>query len=469
MSRFGNFLQDMAQKVPGNNFAQTRLGDVLTGGVARAINRNQWNIPRGSDSNSIDDLAAVGSGNSSRYRNTARGVGGLFGLWGLGTAAGGLGGGSGAGASEVGQGFPLAEEAGGSGAGGQLSGPSQGSSIMDWINRGRQGGSLLNRFGGQNQNGGQGMNGVRGSAGGGTIWSGLNIGGGTPEPQGNRDITRTSQGNTPLLYDAAQQVAGRGRMGDSNLLHVSDQELSDLNSTGRLTRNPDTGLPEAFSLGSIGGIIGGNSGPLGQIGGGLFGMGQGNQYQGGINAATDRGVQQGNPLNNPQRQQYQQQLQGMMNNPSEFMNTDPFIQSSKKALGDQYQANFAKSGNLPFESIQSSAALQQMMSQAYNDRIKQLSTLGGFDQGPGYAGLIAQNGGNLGAQIGNNSRAGGFNQLFGGLGGLMGGQGSGMGGLFSGIGNLFGGGGMGGGGAGGGDSMGLEGSGGGFNDFTGEF
>lgn len=377
--RFGNLQKWM--DMPGSPTSLTH-----------ALSMNKWNSPYGSERNSADEFAGGGSSSSPVARGIGRAVGTFF--------------------------TPYAGAAKGAyglfgGQGGAIAPPTD-----------------------------------TATGGGGTVWSSLSVGPSVPN-QRNSDINSTSKGNTPLLYDAAQQVAGRGRMGDSNLLHVSDQELSDLNSTGKLTQNPDTGLPEAFSLsnpfsgggssGGIGSFLGNNSGPLGQIGGGLFGMGLGNQYQGGINSSTNRAVGIGAPLENQQRQQYQQQLQQMMSDPTGFMNTDPFIQSSKKALGDQYQANFAKSGNLPFEGIQSSAALQQMMSQAYNDRIKQLSTLGGFDQGPGYGGMLAQTGGNLGAQIGNNNRVGGFNQLFGGLGGLMGGQGSGMGGLFSGIGNLFGG------------------------------
>ena len=88
-------MQDMAQHIPLNTFAQTRVGDILTGGVARAANRNDWSLPgsSGSDQTSWDDLAAVGSGNSAFYRNTARGVGALFG-------ASALFGGAGAGAGE---------------------------------------------------------------------------------------------------------------------------------------------------------------------------------------------------------------------------------------------------------------------------------------------------------------------------------------------------------------------------------
>lgn len=152
----GTFFQDLAQKIPGNNFAQTRLGDVLTGGVARAINRNDWRLPGyGSDQTSIDDLAAVGTGNSRLYRGTARGVGSLFGLLGLGSALG-LGGEAGA-----------AGEAGGGGAGGSVgtgaaegSGTSagagegateagtEGTSLADYLQRyGRQGANLMSRMG----------------------------------------------------------------------------------------------------------------------------------------------------------------------------------------------------------------------------------------------------------------------------------------------------------------------------------
>jgi len=51
----------------------------------------------------------------------------------------------------------------------------------------------------------------------------------------------------------ARALAGYGRHGDNNLLHVSDQELRgiELLSGKKFTRNPDTGLPEAFSWSSL--------------------------------------------------------------------------------------------------------------------------------------------------------------------------------------------------------------------------
>ena len=46
-------------------------------------------------------------------------------------------------------------------------------------------------------------------------------------------------------------MAMRGRMGDTELVHMSKPELKGLASLGKLSINPDTGLPEAFSLKSI--------------------------------------------------------------------------------------------------------------------------------------------------------------------------------------------------------------------------
>jgi hypothetical protein len=50
------------------------------------------------------------------------------------------------------------------------------------------------------------------------------------------------------MRHAAQQVAARGRFGDTMLLHVSPAELEGIASLipGGLTTNPQTGLPEAF-------------------------------------------------------------------------------------------------------------------------------------------------------------------------------------------------------------------------------
>ncbi len=53
------------------------------------------------------------------------------------------------------------------------------------------------------------------------------------------------------LKKQARKLARKGRRGDSQLLHISQDELMSLLGSGRVTRNPRTGLPEAFNLGHI--------------------------------------------------------------------------------------------------------------------------------------------------------------------------------------------------------------------------
>lgn len=46
----------------------------------------------------------------------------------------------------------------------------------------------------------------------------------------------------------ANLLAMRGRMGDTELVHMSKPEINMMRSMGKLTSNPMTGLPEAFNL-----------------------------------------------------------------------------------------------------------------------------------------------------------------------------------------------------------------------------
>lgn len=54
------------------------------------------------------------------------------------------------------------------------------------------------------------------------------------------------------MKQVARGLAGYGRYGDNNLVHVSNEELRGIEQlTGqKFTRNPDTGLPEAFNFGN---------------------------------------------------------------------------------------------------------------------------------------------------------------------------------------------------------------------------
>src|SRR5437879_9662065 len=111
-----DILHDWGQKMPGNNFfANNRLGQFMSGGIPGAIQRNDWRGPfTTSDQTSIDDIAGMGSQGSRGIRYGSRLAGAIAAMIGGGAYAGA------GGASEVGQGFPLSEEAGGAGAAGQL-------------------------------------------------------------------------------------------------------------------------------------------------------------------------------------------------------------------------------------------------------------------------------------------------------------------------------------------------------------
>ena len=77
-----------------------------------------------------------------------------------------------------------------------------------------------------------------------------------PTPQVNkRPLIRYSDGGG--ISRKADEVASYGRYGDTTLVHMTPSEVSGLASLGELTINPETGLPEAFSLKAALPMIGG--------------------------------------------------------------------------------------------------------------------------------------------------------------------------------------------------------------------
>ena len=109
------------------------------------------------------------------------------------------------------------------------------------------------------------------------------------------------------MQEEASELADRGRYGDTTLVHMTPGEVQGLASLGQLTINPDTGLPEAFSLGNILPIIanvglavatGGMSLPaqMAIMGAANFGMGlmQGQSTEqalmGGLTSAATTGI-----------------------------------------------------------------------------------------------------------------------------------------------------------------------------------
>lgn len=96
----------------------------------------------------------------------------------------------------------------------------------------------------------------------------------------------------PQLSGIAKALAAHGRKGDDMLVHVSRKELAALERMGEglgihLTKNPATGLPEAFNwLGALGGVVGGVIGTIiapgaGTAAGAALGSGVGTAAGGG--------------------------------------------------------------------------------------------------------------------------------------------------------------------------------------------
>ena len=61
-----------------------------------------------------------------------------------------------------------------------------------------------------------------------------------------RKPVRREDGGDMRLHDNVEEVASKGRYGDTTLIHVNPEEVRGLASIAPLTTNPETGLPEAF-------------------------------------------------------------------------------------------------------------------------------------------------------------------------------------------------------------------------------
>jgi len=77
-----------------------------------------------------------------------------------------------------------------------------------------------------------------------------------PEQIHSRNIYSSAYQNGGLIKEA-QNVASKGRYGDTMLMHVNPQEVAGLASLIPLTVNPETGQPEAFIGAILGSLLGG--------------------------------------------------------------------------------------------------------------------------------------------------------------------------------------------------------------------
>jgi hypothetical protein len=102
--------------------------------------------------------------------------------------------------------------------------------------------------------------------------------------EGERILTAQAGGRAAIPQQI-ENVASKGRHGDTMLMHVNPDELRGLSSLlGPTTTNPDTGLPEAFAwwlpligaaIGGIGAAATGHDWKKGLLFGGLAGLGAG--------------------------------------------------------------------------------------------------------------------------------------------------------------------------------------------------
>ena len=103
-------------------------------------------------------------------------------------------------------------------------------------------------------------------------------------------ILMAQAGGRASIPQQVQNLASRGRHGDTMLMHVNPQEFQGLSTLlGPTTTNPDTGLPEAFAwwiplvgaaIGGVGAAATGHDWKKGALLGGLAGLGAGFAFPG---------------------------------------------------------------------------------------------------------------------------------------------------------------------------------------------
>ena len=97
-----------------------------------------------------------------------------------------------------------------------------------------------------------------------------------------------------------------------------------------------------------------------------------------IQAAKDL-QRTGNPLNDPQRQQYQTMLSNQMNNPQSFWETDSYGSGLISMAGKQFQANSAKMGTGGTQFSDYLSNLTDAAGKSFNEQATLRGNLGGFN------------------------------------------------------------------------------------------
>lgn len=132
------------------------------------------------------------------------------------------------------------------------------------------------------------------------------------------------------------------------------------------------------SLLPTGGQGGGNPFTMGDLAGTALNYFLNQQASGDLSNAANQALEAGNPLNDPKRQPYQQQLAQLLANPTSFYETNPVVKAQMDLARRQFEANSAKMG---VGGTQSAAYLKNIQNNAantFNTQAELLSGLGGF-------------------------------------------------------------------------------------------
>ena len=108
--------------------------------------------------------------------------------------------------------------------------------------------------------------------------------------------------------------------------------------------------------------------------------------------AANQAQQRANPLNDPQRQPYQQQLSQLLSNPSQFYSQNPVVQAQLNLAKQQFEANTGKMGTGGTQFNDYLKNVQNVAAGTFNDQAKLLGDLGGF-------GMSGAAGGNIYGQL----------------------------------------------------------------------
>ncbi len=189
---------------------------------------------------------------------------------------------------------------------------------------------------------------------------------GIPQTRGIAAVAEGGSINEAPLSPVADELASRGRYGDSMLLHVRPDELQGLASLGTLTINPDTGLPEAFSFKSLLPAVGAIAGSVllgpafAPVFGSAFGVGIGaglGSFAGGLAAGQKPGqAALGGLMSGATAGFMQGFAPGLEQTPGTGLDK---IATTSGDIAPQLSSEFAQVTNAPFSEIAASQAVPE--------------------------------------------------------------------------------------------------------------